>query len=286
MTVSPQVLERKYSEFDLDMGKWSEKKPHGISALVRLKNDTEFVEWTILSHMEWIDEFILEVQPSDDDTEKLAESLAKRYAKVKVIHYPFDVEWLTPRVSELNESSIESPAYMTNWGLTHCNYSWIAKIEGDVIALPTFAMIRDLVDINPNDEKYYGRVGLNVAGKEFSQISKTFPRNAGWDESVFPNNPKFHCVTMGMWETINMNDYTNLMDNKGWSFMHMKRCKEGKAPGVNEAWTDFTRKNVEEALVAYDDVSNSSYPGPEYVTTEVLYDWRDSYSAIKIQTNA
>lgn len=279
MAVLPTVLEEGIPDsYNLDLEKWkSKEKPHGISAMIRLRNDTEFVSWAIDSHREWCDEFILVTQPSDDNTVELAEALAEQNGDVSHIHYPYVVEWVTPRVGEMPNNSIYSPAHMTNWGLNHCNYSWIAKVEGDVIALPTFAMIRDRVDLMPNEQKYYGRVGFNLAGSNYDLFSKTNPRNAGWDEAVFPNHPRFHCIGSQIWETMNMSDYPNLRENMGWSFMHMKRCKAAAKPG-SEEWVEFTRSNVEEALKAYAQ-NRGPYPGPPEPTTEVLFEWRERYGS-------
>jgi hypothetical protein len=271
-----KVDEREHSDYDADIENWKAEKPHGISALMRLRNDTEFVEWTIRSHQEWIDEWVIVTQPSDDNTEEKAAQMAEIFDNVRVLHYPFVVEWLTPTVGEMSDTSIYSPAQMTNWGLSQCTYSWIAKIEGDVVALPTFQHIRDLVDMRPDDPRYYGRVGLNVAGSRYNKISKTNPRNAGWDEAVFPALPKYHCIGTGIWESMNMQDYHNQKQNMGWSFMHMKRSKYGKAPG-SEEWIEFTRANVEEALRIYGN-NRGGYPGPAEPTTDVLYDWRDRYA--------
>lgn len=275
MSIRGKVDEREFSEFDIDMDAWKAEKPHGISALIRLKNDTEFVEWAIRSHSEWIDEFVLVVQPSEDKTEKIADLMVENFANVRVVRYPFTVEWLNPRVGEMKDNSVYSPAHMTNWGYSQCKYSWIAKTEGDVIALPTFQHIRDIVDIRPNDPRFYGRVGLNLAGPRYRQISKTNPRNAGWDEGVFPNDPKFHCVGSQIWETMNFGDWPMAKQCMGWSFMHMKRCKSKAENGLEE-WVDFTKANVEEALRVYG-INKGGYPGPAIPTTSVLYDWRDKY---------
>ena len=273
-----KVLEREFSEYDIDKDAWKAEKLHGISALMRLKDDTEFVEWSILSHMRWIDEWVLVVQPSRDHTLELAQEIAEDVKNVRVLEYPFEVEWLTPKVGEMKDHSITSPVHMTNWGLSQCNYSWTAKIEGDVVALPTFQHIRDLVDMRDDDPKYYGRVGLNVAGTDYSMVSKTNPRNAGWDEAVFPTDPKFHCISSQKWETMNMTHYPNLMHNMGWSFMHMKRCKTGASPeDENEQWIKFTKAGVEEALRKYAG-KHGEYPGEKGDNPDVIYDWRDSYA--------
>jgi hypothetical protein len=273
-----KVLEREYSEYDIDKDAWKADKPHGISGLMRLKNDTEFVEWSILSHMRWIDEWVLVVQPSQDHTLELAQEIAEDMKNVRVLEYPFNVKWLVPEVGEMDDNSILSPAHMTNWGLSHCNYSWTAKIEGDVIALPTFQHIRDLVDMRPDDPMYYGRVGLNVAGTGYTMVSKTNPRNAGWDEAVFPTNPRFHCIGNQKWETMNTIDYTNLMHCMGFSFMHMKRCKTGASPeDENEQWIEFKRAGVEEALRQYS-ANRGGYPGERGDNRQVIFDWRDRYA--------
>lgn len=268
-----EVVERDHLAYDINVAQWRDKdKPHGISGLFRLKNESEFMRWAIESHMEWLDEAVLVVQDSEDATIEIAHELTDIYGeRIKVWHYPFEVtQYATPRHFSVPTNSVEHFVHLTNWGLSKCNYSWIAKIEGDVIAMPTFQVIRDIIDLDPDTPKYYGRVGFNIAGQEMDQFSYTNPRNAGWDEAVFPNDPKFHCIRDDKWESLNMRDYRHLLHNMGWSFIHVKRCKQGAVIG-SERWEGLTEDNIRASIAGYN--MTSPHPGPDDPVSDELLDW-------------
>src|SRR3990172_493493 len=83
------VLEPEFrSEYTIDEAAWKTKHRIGISGCFRLRNESEFMEKSILSHLKWLDEIVLAVQPSEDDTLKIAVNLASKHPKIKVFKYP------------------------------------------------------------------------------------------------------------------------------------------------------------------------------------------------------
>lgn len=231
--------------FDIDWQEWKErKKPFGISGCVRVRNEAQFMRQAILSHLPYLDECVIVTQPSEDDTEQIAEDLAKVSGKIKVRHYPFIVDWIdTQGFYEKDPDEVGHLVHMSNWALSQCTYSWISKTEGDVICLSSFERIVDAVKARPNDPHYYGRVILNIAGDKCDQISATNPRNGGWDECVLWNDPDTaRFVRAGKWETIPQRTPSTCM---GLSMLHMKRCKRGKTDGWNgEQYVSLTKENV------------------------------------------
>ncbi len=260
LTEDIKAFERQHRKFDISLEKWKEKKPHGISGMFRLRNEEQFMRAAVVSHLPWLDQVVLVVQPSDDQTEEIAKGLHAEFRdKVKLAHYPFPVHGVgTTGHALASENSVYGMVHMTNWGISQCDYSWVAKIEGDVIALSTFQAIRDAVDATPDIFIHYGRVGLNIAGEKYDKISFTNPRNAGWDESVFNNHPTFHCVKADKFESINLHEDRSLLRNMGWSFLHTKRCKAGAKENI-ERWTLRTPENIQRALLEYNSVH--PYPG-------------------------
>ena len=69
--------------------------PFGISGCFRLRNESQFMEVAILSHLPYLDEAVLVVQPSEDDTVERAEKLAAEYPnKIRVAYYWLKVDWI------------------------------------------------------------------------------------------------------------------------------------------------------------------------------------------------
>lgn len=225
-------------------------KPFGISGCFRLRNESQFMETAILSHLSFLDEAVLVVQPSEDDTFKRAMRLSKDYKNVRVEFYPHRVDWIdTPGFYEKDPDQPGHLVHMSNWALSKCQYSWIAKIEGDVICLSSFERIIEQIRNHPDGLHYYGRMLLNVAGEKCDQISMTHPRNAGWDVGIFPNHPRYKFTRQGKWESIYIGEDRTCY---GWSGLHMKRCKaQHLRIGRNEPWGPFEPLHLEMALSVF-----------------------------------
>jgi hypothetical protein len=244
-----QTLERGYADYDIDMEAWAAPKPFGFSGCFRLRDEAEFMRPAILSHLPYLDEAVLVVQESSDETVEYAYELEREYPeKVRVFEYPViprfidHPEWLTTP-----ENSIYSFVYLSNWALSRCRFSWIVKVEGDVICLPTFQAIIDKIN-GSGEPWYYGRVVLNAAGKDCNLFSVENPRNGGWDEAVIPNHPRAYFVRRQKWEVL-IHDLRSTC--YGWSGVHMKRCKRELLPGP---WNGETYK-----LLTWDNLACALY---------------------------
>jgi hypothetical protein len=256
-----KVAEREYSEYDIDNGERAATKPPGISGCFRLRDEAEFMERAILSHLPYLDECVLVVQESQDDTVAIAHRLADEYGKVSVYAYPVIPRFIDhPQWKETPENSIYSFVYLSNWALSKCRYSWIAKTEGDVIAMPLqFEQACETVRANISRPMYYGRIILNVAGAGRDMVSLQNPRNGGWDECIIPNNPDCFFVRRDRWEMLVHSGPQNCL---GWSAWHMKRCKAEFLPGPwnGETYLPMTPENVAAACRGYNQAVQP-YPG-------------------------
>ncbi len=273
MTPWYQTAEPEWSEYDIDIARWLAPKPFGISGCFRLRDEAEWMERAVESHLPYLDEAVLVVQESGDNTVELAHELKYRwFPKVRVVEYPVIPHFIDhPMFHTEPENSIYSFVYLSNWALSQCRYSWIAKTEGDVLCLSTFGKIVDEVRANPTRWQLYGRVILNVAGTDCDQISATNPRNGGWDECVIPNNPNMaRFVRRSKWEVIDNSVPQVCM---GFSALHMKRCKKEFLPVWNgETYVPFTRESVRETLTAFN--SRNGYPaGDDPTGGEVVFEW-------------
>ena len=245
----------------IDYSAWANPKPFGISGMFRLRNESLFMERAILSHLPYLNEAVLVVQPSSDDTVEQAYRLATEYDKVQVYEYPFDCDWIdTPGFYAKDPEQSGHLVHMSNWAATRCRYSWIAKIEGDVIGLSSFGRIIERIKADPLKIMYYGRVILNLAGLDCDQFSVTVPRNGGFDEAVYNNSPLWRFHRVQRWEMVPINAGPNCC--MGWSGLHMKRCKPKNIGWNNETYAPFVRQHVRSALADFNRLT-SHYPGPD-----------------------
>ena len=264
--------------YKIDWDNWRDKeKPFGFSGCFRLRNESQFMEYAILSHLDWLDEAVLVVQPSDDDTIEKAYRMADEYSEIEVYEYPFECDWIdTPAFYAKDPHKPGHMVHMSNWAFTKCRYSWIVKVEGDVIATSAFTDILDRVFLEPDVRRYYGRVVLNVAGENCDQISWDNPRNGGWDEAVVPNHPDYHFERQDKWEVLQNPGEGICM---GWSGLHMKRCKVGKSESWNgETYIPFVQDRVRGALARFNRIMK--YPADDDpLGAENIYEreWIDRY---------
>ncbi len=264
-------------ELEIDFQEWREKtKPHGISACIRVRNESQFMRAAVKSIVDLVDEVVLVVQPSEDNTREIAIALEHDYpGKVKSYYYPIVPDWIdTKGFYEKDPNAPGHLVHMSNWALSKCSYSWILKVEGDVIALPT---LKGMIDqaLADNRPIYYGLVILNVAGRDMDKISWENPRNGGWDEAIFPNNPdQVSFIRRSKWEVTDPHIPSQCA---GWALLHMKRCKTGKDEAWNgEHYIDWNRDTVALALQEYNS-RVGGYPGPDNpLGASVLFsdDWK------------
>jgi hypothetical protein len=257
-----KVREWEFQEYAIDVEKWAApNKPVGISGMFRVRNDSEFLYRAVVSHIPYLDEAVICLQPSDKETEDVVKALEQDFPDyVRVVRYPVapvfitDSEW-----GQVPENSIRSFVYLSNWSINQCKYSWVARIEADVICCESFGKIRERVLAEPDDKVLYGRVILNVAGENMAMISATVPRNGGWDECVIPNLPEYHFIRKPKYEVLTS---PNENINMGWSALHMKRCKSGMPqPWNGETYVPFTKSQVALALAAFN--YKNPYPGTD-----------------------
>jgi hypothetical protein len=218
------------------------------------------MQQAVWSHLPYLDEAVLVVQPSEDNTVEIAYQMEADDPRVKVFYYPFECDWIdTPGFYAKDPHQPGHLVHMSNWALSKCSYSWICKVEGDVICLPPFEKIVESVYADPLTNIYYGRVILNLAGKDCDQVSIENPRNGGWDEAVFMNNPDlWHFERVQKWETVVGHGDRLCM---GWSALHMKRCKAENIGWNGETYAPFTPESVRQVLADFN--ARNPYPGPD-----------------------
>lgn len=267
-----KVREWEFQEFNIDLNAWKAEKPFGISGCFRVRNDHEFLREAVESHLPYLDEAVIALQPSDVETSNVVADLVADYPdKVRVVQYPVAPVFITsPEWGDVPENSIRSFVYLSNWALSQCKFSWIARIEADVICLSSFQNIVDRIKAEPDRMILYGRVILNVAGAKRDQISATVPRNGGWDECVFPNTPEYHFVRKPRYEVL-LSPFD--AECLGWSALHMKRCKSDKIGWNNEEYADFDPLVVARVLKEYN--AKNAYPGPDNPNGELCLFERD-----------
>jgi len=153
----------------------------GISAMMRVGNEEEFIKASILSTIDFFDEIIIALNNSTDKTKEIVSNINSN--KIKIYQYPFKLRPNGPGHKKNNpEDSLHSISYYYNWCMSKTSMSHICKWDGDNVALSNFNNLRDLVLSN----NIVWFKGINIVGKKLNMISKDSPFTA--------MHPSFHIV--------------------------------------------------------------------------------------------
>jgi glycosyltransferase involved in cell wall biosynthesis len=116
-------------------GKDNKTRPDGISIVLRLKNDFEYVKASIFSVYKFVDEIICVLNNSTDGTDEIVKELSKYLIKIKVYDYIQEIE--SPGANYFN-NVITNPsmsiAKFYNYAFSLAKYSHVVKWDGDMIA--------------------------------------------------------------------------------------------------------------------------------------------------------
>jgi len=111
---------------------------HGISAMLRVKNEEPIIQASILSIIDFVDEIIVIDNNSTDHTVDEVQALIKRYpTKIILTHYPFTLSRCGQEFAETPENSVSSLVYYYNWCKAKCRFSYLLKWDADMIAPET-----------------------------------------------------------------------------------------------------------------------------------------------------
>lgn len=123
-------------EWDIPPG-WHAGRRPGLSAMIRLKNEAEWIETSLRSIEDWCDEIAICLQGEQTDgTDRIVADWAKGRRHVQVHHYPFDSVPNGPEHERQRRGSLHERAYFYNWCLARTTRAYALKWDGDMVALP------------------------------------------------------------------------------------------------------------------------------------------------------
>ena len=119
---------------------------HGLSAFVRCKNEEEYIVGSLTSAYRVFDEIVVILNNSTDRTRELVEDLITDHPKIRLVNYDLECAPVGPGyLNKVKKNHDLSLAKYYNWCLEQTTYSHVCKWDGDMIALPTFERVRDLI---------------------------------------------------------------------------------------------------------------------------------------------
>lgn len=167
----------KISDFYLDRYFYKNRK-HGLSAMMRLKNDERWIFFAIQSVIEDVDEIIVILQNCTDNTEVILKSFNSE--KIKIYHYPFNCFPAGSKHKNYLKNSIFNLAYYYNFALNKTNFSYVWKWDGDHSAYEDrLKEIREIVDSEEYDIIHFK--GYDIYGADLKYLCKNpYTSNEPW----------------------------------------------------------------------------------------------------------
>jgi glycosyltransferase involved in cell wall biosynthesis len=252
---------------------FNKERKNGISAFMRIKNGEDYLEDSILSVIDQVNEIICVFNDSIDNTEKILISLEEKYPlKIKVYKYipivypPNSKEYL-----ELPETSIQSLAYYYNFALSKTTFSYCFKLDDDQIYFPeTIKKLKNDLEEEKNKNKFIEIRGFNLVDyKEKMYINLKDAYTASVDILFFKFNEKCNFFKKKNHEWFR-HPYSFLRSDL--LFYHTKRCKQDR--GINNYLLNtntnsrYNEINInwfnDSILVSFDIYLKKMYPKNKY----------------------
>ncbi len=145
--------------------KADQRRP-GIGAFMRIRNGADFLERTILSHIDYFDEIVAVHQTCTDATPDILARLQQTYdAKLRVFHYADRV--FPPGSAGHAATPADSPSSMVNYSnfaLAMTTVSTVTKLDDDHLAIAdaVAAVVKELREMGGAGDDMLSFSGINL----------------------------------------------------------------------------------------------------------------------------
>lgn len=252
---------------------WSGHKQ--VSAMIRVKDEEEFLYPAVKSIADYVEEIVLIDNGSADRTPSVMESLRREYPhKVTCYQYNYEIRrqgresWELALCSE-GCSSPHLLAHFYNWCLRRCTKPYVLKWDGDMIATEGFS--RSMGDWRKSRKAFMTFKGVNVhpdgrhliASKSTDRkelvASLRLPELPGWVTSLTYTSrerwafPKFlakfdmgykFCERLYLPVSDGLFNSHRRYNVQEICFLHMKFCKREPYSGYSSELAEVISSNV------------------------------------------
>lgn len=158
---NPRKMSNKYSEFDVNLDELSKARENGVSGLLRVKDDAEFLEECIESCIPALDELVIIYGETNEESIRIIDAAANKY-KDKIKVYKYEPELFIGNLSADRIRELMTDKSLTKHTLAnYCNYAllrttkkFVVKIDADQVYFTD--EFKKLCDCYRYDENNYG----------------------------------------------------------------------------------------------------------------------------------
>ena len=165
---------------------WHADRERGVSAMLRVGNEEEWIGPCLESILEFFDEIVVTID-CDDQTLEIIETFDS--PKIEVYEYPFDINPNGPGHDENPADSVHDRAYYYNWSLSKTTKTHVSKWDADMLMLPEYETeeFRQTV----LDNNVIKMSGWEVVDPKFEWVSANNP-TTGKEVRFFRVTPRLH----------------------------------------------------------------------------------------------
>ncbi|ELV7526995.1 glycosyltransferase family 2 protein [Edwardsiella ictaluri] len=263
---------RCQDEYRFDRSSLTRARDAGISGIMRLYNEERYLESSIESYIEQLDELIIVHNRCTDSTPAICEKMRKKYPhKIKVFHYipavapPGSLEHVA-----LDPRDERSLVNYYNFALSKTTKEYVMKVDGDCILITdAFLKIREyILSKNPSDEYNYF-FGINLKRNDVGELAlrKSAPLTAGYDHGIFRVSKNTFFKHAYNYEVFS---HKSKEKSNGIVFYHLKSLKEDLAVDSHGLDTKFYRRYFSDRLsqdfIEWSDFPQTKgMPRPDYI---------------------
>jgi glycosyltransferase involved in cell wall biosynthesis len=195
-----------------------DKKPHGISAMLRAKNEESKIELCLHSIYETFDEIVFIDNGSTDSTlaivKKIKSDLDTQDNKIKILEYPFSIARcgeehentsdtsIHSLVYYYNWCSIHSLVYYYNWCLSNARYNYVVKWDADMYLRPSGQKsFRDFL-LNIQNTEHRVSVPIQTVYIDSKADAYAADKEINREIQAFPNRPYIRYKKSALWEEL------------------------------------------------------------------------------------
>ncbi len=235
----------------------------GLSAMMRVRNGADFLELTIRSHIELVDEIIIVFNNCQDNTEEIVHHLAQEFDKIKAFNYvPIVYPPNSTGYLETPEDDPHSLAYYYNFALSKTTRQQVFKLDDDHLCIPH--LFQKAVELSKSGVTV-GLRGMNIFDWREQIFHSKISHTGGTDLHIFTYNNNVRFKKTDKYEVLRG---VKPQRHTITYFYHLKHCKRDR--GLNN-YELTINPNSRYLQIAKDEVfcndhkplnTNTNYPHP------------------------
>lgn len=187
------------------------KKPKatGISAMLRVKNESNMIAHCIHSIVDVFDEIVVIDNGSTDSTMDILLTLQIQYKatdKIKIFSYPHEIAKCGLDNKHTVENSVHSLAFYYNWCLHQCQYSYVCKWDADMLLSQATGeqtrLRKSFLSMATSPSRQLGSLPVQTAYIDAQGDFYSDATEVNEETRLFPNCPSTYFRKADQWEVL------------------------------------------------------------------------------------